>query len=189
MKRAVWIVLLVLVVGGVSFFAGRHTRQSADYDMRADTLDVVKTDTAPTLADEEHVGDTVVTLPVYKPKKKEAADLFRDSTKMIDHVADVSKMIVDSAVCVADTTDAATPDSIKAVIPITQKHYTGDGYDAYISGYLARLDSIRVTERTIYIREKAKAKHKWFGVGLQAGWSPMSGAYVGVGISLNLLNF
>ena len=44
-------------------------------------------------------------------------------------------------------------DSVLVEVPITSKHYHGENYDAYVSGYQPSLDSISVYQRTEYITE------------------------------------
>jgi opacity protein-like surface antigen len=81
-------------------------------------------------------------------------------------------------------------DSVYVELPIVQKHYADSTYEAWISGFEARLDSINVFRRETIMRstETRKIAKKW-GLGVQAGvgatkdkWSP----YIGVGISYNL---
>ena len=74
-------------------------------------------------------------------------------------------------------------------LPITQKIYKDSLYTAYVSGYLAKLDSIEVYSktRTVFVREQAKRKR--FGLGVQAGYGfsgNKASPYVGVGVSYNL---
>ena len=55
-------------------------------------------------------------------------------------------------------------DSVLVAVPIESKHYHGEEYDAYISGYLLSLDSIFVYSETQYITEtvtKSKPPNKW----------------------------
>ena len=55
-------------------------------------------------------------------------------------------------------------DSVLVEVPITSKHYGGDQYDAWVSGYEPSLDSIKVYQRTEYITERvtlSKPPNKW----------------------------
>jgi len=55
-------------------------------------------------------------------------------------------------------------DSVLVEVPITSKHYHGENYDAYVSGYQPSLDSISVFQRTEYITEtitRMKPPNKW----------------------------
>lgn len=71
------------------------------------------------------------------------------------------------------TTSTATPtDSATVAIPIEQTHYTADTYDAWVSGYMAQLDSIKIyqTTRTITTtHEVTKYKTKRWGLSIGAG--------------------
>ena len=76
-------------------------------------------------------------------------------------------------------------DTVSVEIPITQKVYSDSLYDAWVSGYEARLDSIRIKRETVTVTKRVP---KRWGVGVQAGVGT-GGAYVGVGITYNILNF
>jgi hypothetical protein len=55
-------------------------------------------------------------------------------------------------------------DTVAVEVPITSKHYGGDTYDAWVSGYEPSLDSIRVYQRTAYVTEVrtiSKPPNKW----------------------------
>lgn len=87
--------------------------------------------------------------------------------------------------------DTCMPDSAEVVIPITQKVYEDSLYRAWVSGYDVNLDSIEVYTRTREIRISVPflAKHKRWGLGLQAGYGYPNGWYIGVGITYNLLQW
>ena len=76
-------------------------------------------------------------------------------------------------------------DTVSVEIPIEQKVYSDSLYDAWVSGYEARLDSIRIKRETVTVTKRVP---KRWGVGVQAGVG-LSGAYIGVGITYNILNF
>ena len=55
-------------------------------------------------------------------------------------------------------------DTVAVEIPITSKHYSGDSYDAWVSGFEPSLDSIKVYRETQYITERvtiSKPPNKW----------------------------
>lgn len=55
-------------------------------------------------------------------------------------------------------------DSVAVAVPITTKHYGTDQYDAWVSGFEASLDSIKVYRETQYITERvtvSKPPNKW----------------------------
>lgn len=70
------------------------------------------------------------------------------------------------------------------VMPITQKEYKTNEYQAWVSGYRSNLDSIHTFIPTTTIYVKKKVKH--WGVGLQVGYGYPNGLNVGVGVSYNL---
>lgn len=89
-------------------------------------------------------------------------------------------------------------DTAYIVLGMTQRYYSGPDWEAWISGYRPRLDSIRVFPRTVYINSSTVSREpvrRW-GIGIQAGYGiELSGGqvkafpYVGVGISWNFLRF
>ena len=62
-------------------------------------------------------------------------------------------------------TDTLTQnDSVLVEVPIESRHYHGEEYDAYISGYLTSLDSIFIRQKTEYITEtitRMKPPNRW----------------------------
>lgn len=82
-------------------------------------------------------------------------------------------------------------DTVEVPILIESKEYKDSTYQAWVSGYMASLDSIKVFPTTIYRTKiiNQKAKKKPFGIGVQAGYGYPHGAYVGVGISYNILTW
>lgn len=89
-------------------------------------------------------------------------------------------------------------DTTYVVLGMTQRYYGGPDYEAWISGYRPRLDSIRVFPRTVYINSSTVSRdpvRRW-GIGIQAGYGiGLSGGqvrafpYIGVGISYNFFRF
>lgn len=77
-------------------------------------------------------------------------------------------------------------DSVRAVVPLEQAEYSGDGYRAYVSGYRPRLDSL-VTVRSFTAQSTARAPR--FSIGLQAGYGITPRGfqpYLGVGVSYKI---
>ena len=79
-------------------------------------------------------------------------------------------------------------DGAGVVLPIEQKHYGDSTYDAWVSGYMARLDSINVYRRTIENTVIVRTKTTRWNVGLVGGYgfgmsSRRVEPFVGVGIS------
>ena len=79
------------------------------------------------------------------------------------------------------------------IVPRIQRHYQDTTYEAWVSGYNPRLDSIKVFQRTamVQVPVEKKIKTRW-GIGIQAGYGASKDGlspYVGVGISYNLLSF
>ncbi len=85
-------------------------------------------------------------------------------------------------------------DSISVEIPITHKRYENAEYTAWVSGYSANLDSIRVFPRTTILRESVhKPPNKWhIGIsgGISYGFSCRNPEpYIGIGITYSLISF
>lgn len=69
--------------------------------------------------------------------------------------------------------DSLRIDTIEAELPITQKHYKSEEYQAWVSGYMPNLDSIEVYQKTSTITETITitqtAKQKHWGIGVTGG--------------------
>ncbi len=64
-------------------------------------------------------------------------------------------------------------DSVFVSVPITQKHYRGDDYEAWVSGFCTRLDSIRLFPKRYYLKPKETKPKRWvLSTGVSVGWNP-----------------
>ena len=83
---------------------------------------------------------------------------------------------------VTDTVMCSVPqtDSVKVQLPIVQRTYGDSLYTAWVSGYDARLDSLRLYTRSQY-SFKVRDKPRRWGVGIGAGVGFLSEAW---GLSL-----
>lgn len=84
-------------------------------------------------------------------------------------------------------------DSAWVDVPIVQKRYEDSTYTAWVSGYEAKLDSIRVYARREVVTIKARDQPKRFVVSLNVGYglTPQNGLqpYVGIGVGYKLFSF
>lgn len=91
-------------------------------------------------------------------------------------------------------------ESVSVSIPIVQKEYSDSSYHAWISGYEAKLDSIKVVNKSRVITNTVTVvKKHHFGIGIQLGatyknsnvtnWKDNVSPYVGIGISYNILTW
>ena len=72
-------------------------------------------------------------------------------------------------------TENIPDDSVAVSVPITQKHYQGDDYEAWVSGFRARLDSIRLFPKSYYLKPKDVKPKRWvLSAGVSAGWNPFT---------------
>lgn len=71
-------------------------------------------------------------------------------------------------------------DTIRVRLPIESKHYEGDNYEAWVSGYEPSLDSIKVYQREV------KPKQSRWSIGLQGGVGITPKGvqpYIGIGVA------
>lgn len=89
-----------------------------------------------------------------------------------------------------DTVTITKTDSVKVLVPISQKVYEGEQYTAWVSGYRQSLDSIQLRIPTTVITRQEKTPWVEFSFGLQAGaaWFPQQGVkpYLGAGIQVGI---
>ena len=97
---------------------------------------------------------------------------------------------------VHDTTVIHRHDTIYAPAPRRTDYYNGPGYEAWVTGYRASLDSIYIEQKTAIIevpKYQTVTKRTHWGIGVQAGATYLPGTgftpYVGIGISYNPLTF
>jgi hypothetical protein len=87
----------------------------------------------------------------------------------------------------ASTADTASTDSAIVVVPITSTRYEDSTLVAWVSGYDARLDSIRVIVPTVTVTKTRPAPRWSVGVTTGVGVTPKGiQPYVGVGVSWRL---
>lgn len=119
-----------------------------------------------------------------------------DTLLMIDTVVVERPVVRDSIVVqtitrhlvVHDTVRITEPDSVTVEVPIEQKHYETEDYAAWVSGYEARLDSLKLLRPTVIIEKeiiRKKPPNRWgctVGVGAGLGLhdaSPLVGVVIG----------
>lgn len=96
---------------------------------------------------------------------------------------------------VHDTVLPICIDSADVNIPITQKQYCDSTFTAWVSGYEAKLDSIRVYARreVVTVNKIIKEPPNRFVVSLNIGYglTPYNGLqpYIGVGVGYKLFSF
>ena len=92
-----------------------------------------------------------------------------------------------------DSVSFSARDSVLVEVPIESKHYHANEYDAWVSGYMPSLDSIKVYQRSEYITERVTVSKppNRFTVGIQGGYgygfkSKQFEPYVGLGIGIRI---
>lgn len=147
----------------VSYMAGGyHFRDTAKMVVRTDTLHDTVTVREPVFVTETAVRTDTVWLPVVRTRT-DTVLLRSDGLK----------------------------DSVRAVVPITQKVYADSTYKAWVSGYNPKLDSIQVYRQTIVTTKmETVVRKRRIGIGVQAGYGygfRYGGfePYVGLGVSWN----
>lgn len=86
--------------------------------------------------------------------------------------------------------DTAFSDTLRAVVPLTQKTFNDSNYTAYVSGFMPKLDSIEVRSKVITYTKTVTKYHR-FNVGLTGGvgygvFNKKPDVFVGVGVTWNL---
>ncbi len=89
--------------------------------------------------------------------------------------------------------DTLVADSATVIVPITQKIYRDTTYEAWVSGYLPSLDSIRIFQPvTTITHTQIKYKPKRWGLGVQVGIGVTPNKiepYLGIGVSYNIFSW
>lgn len=98
----------------------------------------------------------------------------------------------DDTVGVQNVGKIGVSDTVWATVPRTQKRYEDSTYTAWVSGYEARLDSIEVYRKTMFVtKTQTVTKRNRFSVGLTGGvgygvFTRKPDVWVGVGVTLRL---
>lgn len=93
--------------------------------------------------------------------------------------------------------DTLHSDSVTVTLPITQKIYRDSTYEAWVSGYVPALDSIRIFQPITTITNtvtntEIRYKQKRWGLGVQVGIGVTPSKiepYVGIGVSYNIFSW
>ena len=93
--------------------------------------------------------------------------------------------------------DTLYSDSVSVTLPITQKVYKDSTYEAWVSGYMPVLDSIRIFQPTTVItntitKTDVRYKTKRWGIGVQAGIGVTPSKiepYIGIGVTYNIFSW
>ena len=92
----------------------------------------------------------------------------------------------------------AIRDTVYMALEIEQKHYRGDDYEAWVSGFRPRLDSIMVFPVTQYVTKTVTTSTgpKRWGVGVQAGYGAAIvggqvglSPYIGIGVQWSVIQW
>lgn len=86
--------------------------------------------------------------------------------------------------------DSVEVDGTYVSLPIVQKQYSDSSYKAWVSGYEANLDSIKIFQREITKISYVDIPQKRWGIGIQlgAGYDGRGVTpYIGVGFTYNLI--
>lgn len=86
---------------------------------------------------------------------------------------------------------------MSVVLPITQKAYKDSTYEAWVSGYMPSLDSIRVfqpmtTVTNTITNTEVRYRQKRWGLGVQVGVGVTPSKiepYIGIGVTYNLFSW
>ena len=108
--------------------------------------------------------------------------------KVVFYPRYISERVIDSIPC---------PIGIAQRIPISQRYYKGDSYEAWVSGYNPKIDSLRVYAtketielNTVTVKEIRSDYSRWsIGLGVGYGWNGRWSPYIGVTANYSLIRF
>lgn len=175
-----------------------------EQSQRRGVIDVIDKDTlvtAPTASGSQQVGTWTVSVPkigVSVPKVGNFVPIREINVPKLTKNVPKAESGGDTATYGTEDAEGISVtdkgDSLQVEIPITQKKYEDSLYTAWVSGYRATLDSIRVRERTIIVAAGAKAsKPPKIQIGLTGGYGLVglrgetgAGWFVGLGVTVPL---
>ena len=173
MKKWVFVLILIVVVGCVGFVGGVGFCGFSVGEAIRDTVVERIVDSVPV------VRDSVVVRVVERTLMRAEAE---------SHEAKLRGTVAED---IGDTLRVDGGDSVRVVVPISQMVYEGEDYKAYVSGFEARLDSIFVDRRTVTVSKSVCRKPPRVSVGIVGGvgygvMHRQADCFVGVGVSLRL---
>ena len=175
-----------------------------EQSQRRGVIDVIDKDTlvtAPTASGSQQVGTWTVSVPkigVSVPKVGNFVPIREINVPKLTKNVPKAESGGDTATYGTEDAEGISVtdkgDSLQVEIPITQKKYEDSLYTAWVSGYRATLDSIRVRERTIIVAAGAKAsKPPKIQIGLTGRYGLVglrgetgAGWFVGLGVTVPL---
>lgn len=139
-RIASWVKLLLVIAACVLFayLIRRNPDQAGErppvVTVKSDTITIRDTIyiSTPQLAGTKSLGITPITLPIWRPPIENKTD------KESEEAADV----------IDEENETEPPDSVTVAIPIEQRHYTSNDYEAWVSGWNPSLDSLRIYQQT-----------------------------------------
>lgn len=186
-----WVKFLLVITSCLLFayLIGRNPEPSgepsSEISVKSDTITIRDTIYAPfpQMVNTKNLGFAPVTLPIWIPPK--------------DGNIDGRRPEPDEAAAEVDETDETKPpDSATVSIPIEQRHYAGDDYEAWVSGWNPSLDSLLIYRPTQQITTTAQVtrwKTKRWGLSIGAGVLATTKGEVHpgifVGVSYTFLSF
>lgn len=174
--------LVGLVLGGIIGYGALRRGNATPHDTERDTITYVDT------------------IAYYQPMAKDSASV-RYITRVLPVVRRDTIMAYAERGHARDNEENTPPqyssderDSTVVEIPIMQKHYEGEDYTAWVSGYQPNLDSIFVFPRTTIIREAVKKPPDKWHIGITGGYgygikSRQAEPFIGIGITYSLFSF
>ena len=75
-------------------------------------------------------------------------------------------------------------DSVRVEVPIEQKYFEGEKYEAWISGFRTKIDSLKITSEYVYLTKYVKEKERHFGWGISAGPTVLYNGKVHAGLGV-----
>lgn len=179
MKKAVLILLAVIVSFVLGMLVESKVHKCDVGDVHTSVEYVSESHHAPVPSD-----SNVVRYDTIWPDNKEVKNIPKSGNKSAENIPQKAEKIWE------DTLKSAENIPQPVVIPITQKEYKDSDYTAYVSGYRARLDSIKVISKVV-TKDVGVPKFRKWNVGLIGGYgygftSNTFQPFVGVGVTWNL---
>lgn len=122
--------------------------------------------------------------------KRDTITITKTDTLRIVNIKEVEKRVIDTIlVAVKDT--IIVNDTTYIQLPIEQKAYQGENYKAWVSGYLPKLDSLNIYQKTIIkeVTNTIELQHRKWGVGVMGGYGVNQQGltpFIGVGVYYRL---
>lgn len=179
--------VVAVIMWTLGYNYGKQSASKSNADTTVSKTEIVTTSkhVKPAPSNERHIGTVSVPIKMELRDPDEPQDLPENTILIFTPEKYKSDTL-------SETHDTALKDTLRAVVPLTQKEYRDSNFTAYVSGFMPKLDSIEVRSKVVTYT-KTVTKYHTFNIGLTGGlgygvFNKKPDVFIGVGVTWNLFS-